>query len=99
MDFISASPNNTGFPSIKDFFRVPIVLDIRDIWPESAVNMGRIRRGGLVHLAGENARICGLQACGFNYVCLATNEDVLDRRVSKKVEVIYNGVNTHFEGV
>lgn len=31
------------------FRRIPFVLEIRDLWPESIVSAGRIRNGGLLH--------------------------------------------------
>ena len=33
--------------------RRPCVLDIRDIWPESAVGIGKVRRGSLMESIGK----------------------------------------------
>ena len=92
--WISSPPLPVTMASLvlRFFFRVPVVLDIRDIWPESAVNIGTIKRGSLLEKLGKK-----LERLSYNHAeeitCVSSNmKDYLDERTSNKVTTIYNSV-------
>ena len=92
--WISSPPLPVTMASLvlRFFFRVPVVLDIRDIWPESAVNIGKIKRGSLLERLGKK-----LERLSYNHAeeitCVSSNmKDYLDERTSNKVTTIYNSV-------
>lgn len=77
---------------LRALVRVPVVLDVRDIWPESAVNIGKIRRKSLLERLGlmlENAAY----RHATRITCVSKP---MSRYISQKakvpVDVIYNGV-------
>ena len=78
---------------LKFFFRVPVVLDIRDIWPESAVNIGKIKRDSLLEKLGKKLESLSYYHAN-EITCVSVKmKDYLDQRTSNKVTTIYNGVS------
>lgn len=70
----------------------PVVLDVRDIWPESAVNIGKLRRGSVTEKMGKILeRISYAHAC--QITCVSENMKSYIGTISKRpVSVVYNGV-------
>ena len=72
--------------------RRPTVLDIRDIWPESAVGIGKVKRGSLME------RIAKLFERGaYRYSSALTcvskpMQDYIVKQTKRNVAVVYNGV-------
>lgn len=78
---------------IKYFFRVPVVLDIRDIWPESAVNIGKLKRGSLFERLG-----LFLEKISYYHAdeitCVSSNmKDYIETKTHKKISTIFNAVS------
>ncbi len=72
--------------------RRPSVLDIRDIWPESAVGIGKVRRGSLMETVGK-----WLEVTAYKYSSALTcvskpMKEYIKKRTKRKVDVVYNGV-------
>ncbi len=71
--------------------RRPVVLDIRDIWPESAVNIGKLRRGSLAESIGMVLeRQAYLRSDGLTCVSRPMQR-YLTARTPVTVDVVYNG--------
>jgi len=92
--WISSPPLPITIASIlaKIFLKVPVVLDVRDIWPESAVNIGKIRHGSLFEKLG-----LWLEVLAYRYAdaitCVSTPmADYLRSKTSTPVTVIYNSI-------
>ena len=76
---------------LRTITRRPVVLDIRDIWPESAVNIGKLRRGSLAERLGK---LLERQAylCSDGLTCVSRPmQRYLQARSSVAVDVVYNG--------
>ena len=78
---------------IKYFFRVPVVLDIRDIWPESAVNIGKLKRGSFIEKLG-----LFLEKISYYHAdeitCVSSNmKDYIETKTHKRISTIFNAVS------
>ena len=72
--------------------RCPMVLDVRDIWPESAVGAGMMRAGGLLFRVGKLLeRWVYMRSARLTCVS-RTMQDYLAAASGKPVAVVYNGV-------
>jgi glycosyltransferase involved in cell wall biosynthesis len=77
---------------IKILTRAKVVLDIRDVWPESAVNLGMVRRGSLMERIGHILEKVSYHLSD-ELTCVAQPmRDYLKTKTSRKITVIYNGV-------
>ena len=79
---------------IKYIFRVPIVLDIRDIWPESAVNIGKLKKGSFLEKLG-----LFLEKISYSHAdeitCVSSKmKTYIETKTSKSVSTIYNAVSS-----
>ncbi len=57
--FASSTPITVAVPglAVSSFKRVPLIFEVQDLWPEAPIQMGAIRRGGLIaHLATKLER-------------------------------------------
>lgn len=73
-------------------FGCPMVLDIRDIWPESAVSAGQLRDGGLAFRIGKRLEHT-LYAKARAISCVAQPmAEYIRGQTQVPVTVIYNGV-------
>ena len=78
--------------SLQLLSRRPTVLDIRDIWPESAVGIGKLRRGTLMERIGK-----WLEVAAYRYsralTCVSEPmKEYIGKHTERKVDVVYNGV-------
>ena len=83
----------SGFGAAK-FFHCPWVLDVRDLWPDTAVAAGQLREGGLAYRIGKwMERFFYNRA---NYItCVSTPMgEYISRATATPVDVVYNGVPT-----
>jgi glycosyltransferase involved in cell wall biosynthesis len=75
--------------------RLPLVFEVRDLWPESAIALGEIRNPQAIRWATQLEEVCYRRA---RKVVVTTNEmvDYLVRRgfSPDKIVVIPNGANT-----
>ena len=78
---------------LKLIFRIPIVLDVRDIWPESAVNIGKIKRDSLFEKLGKKLEKLSYYHAN-EITCVSMNmKEYLDKLTHNKVTVIYNSIS------
>lgn len=80
---------------ISYFRRIPLVFEVRDLWPESAVQLGEMSPGRAVDLATRLEEACYRRA---RHIVVAT-QGILDRLVERghpttKLTLIPNGANT-----
>ena len=78
--------------SLQVLSRRPTVLDIRDIWPESAVGIGKVQRGSLMEKVGK-----WLEVAAYRYsralTCVSKPmKEYIGKHTERKVDVVYNGV-------
>lgn len=78
--------------SLQVLTRRPTVLDIRDIWPESAVGIGKVQRGSLMERVGR-----WLEVAAYRYsrslTCVSKPmKEYIGKHTERKVDVVYNGV-------
>ena len=73
-------------------YRVPLVLDIRDLWPDSALDLGELRPGAVASAAERLERYVYRRAAA-----IATANDAFRARIAERappaarVEVVHNG--------
>lgn len=77
---------------LKYICRKKIVLDVRDIWPESAVSVGKIKSGGLSEFLGlmlERAAYFHASAI----TCVSTHmKQHLEAKTKRPSSVVYNSI-------
>ncbi len=71
--------------------RRPVVLDIRDIWPESAVNIGKLRRGSLAESLGTVLEHQAYRRSDGLTCVSRPMQSYLRARTPVDVDVVYNG--------
>ena len=75
--------------------RLPLVFEVRDLWPESAVTMGELRNPRFVQWATELEEACYRRASRVVVTAREIEERLLDRGVpTAKLSLIRNGANT-----
>jgi glycosyltransferase involved in cell wall biosynthesis len=73
-------------------FRCPMVLDVRDIWPESAVSAGQLREGGTAFKIGKRLESY-LYGRSRAITCVAQPmAEYLRTQTAVPISVIYNGI-------
>lgn len=88
-------PAAAGAAVVSLIKRTPFVLEVRDLWPESAIAMGLVRQGGMfARVASALERFCYWRA---KHV-IALTEGIRDGVIAKgvpedRVTVITNGVD------
>jgi glycosyltransferase involved in cell wall biosynthesis len=96
----SSPPLFTGFTAllIKKIFGTPFVLDIRDIWPESAVSAGQISRNGVAFRIGKAME--KILYDGANHITCVSSfmGQYIRKKTSTPVTTIYNGVKAEGRG-
>lgn len=79
---------------VQFFRRVPFVLEIRDIWPESITAVGAMKRGFLVRVLESLERKMYASADHIVAVGKGYRDNVAAKAdVSDRISVIYNGVD------
>ncbi len=80
--------------ALSRLFRIPLVLDIRDIWPASAVGAGQLSAGGRACRIGEKMeRYVYHQAA--HITCVARPmQEYIRAKTRTPVTVVYNGAKT-----
>jgi len=78
--------------------KIPLILDLRDIWPEAAVSTGYIKKGFFYHLAEKWEKRCYKQAQKILVNSLAIFEELKNSKgvPSSKLEFIPNGADLEF---
>jgi glycosyltransferase involved in cell wall biosynthesis len=74
--------------------RRPVVFDVRDIWPDSAVGIGKLRAGSLMERLGKVLeRTVYRRSAAITCVSLPMREYIVGK-TDRPVEVVYNGIRT-----
>jgi glycosyltransferase involved in cell wall biosynthesis len=92
--WVSSPPLFVGIAGVvlRHIMRCPLVLDIRDIWPESAVGVKMIAADGLLFRAGKILE-SWLYARADRMTCVSrAMKDYLAAASGKTVHVVYNGI-------
>ena len=78
--------------------KIPLILYLRDIWPEAAVSTGYIKKGFFYHLAEKWEKRCYKQAQKILVNSLAIFEELKNSKgvPSSKLEFIPNGADLEF---
>lgn len=77
------------------FRRIPMVLEVRDLWPESAVQMGILRNRHLIRIMAWMERLLYDQAIRIVTLTRGIRDDIHGRGWSaEKLEVVTCGVDT-----
>jgi glycosyltransferase involved in cell wall biosynthesis len=80
--------------SVSRFRRVPWLLDIRDLWPDSIVSVGAIRPGRIIRMLQTIERFCYRRASHIVSASRAYLPHFARANVaSEKISVVTNGVN------
>ncbi|QBA65410.1 glycosyltransferase [Muriicola soli] len=91
--YISSPPIFIGITGIilKYYLRRHLVLEVRDIWPDSAVAAGQLKKGGLAYkLASLFERFLYRRSNGM--VCVSSPmRDYIKQYYNKSICVAYNG--------
>jgi glycosyltransferase involved in cell wall biosynthesis len=96
---VSSPPLTVAIPGrvAALWHRAPLVFEVRDLWPDSAVSMGVLAPQGLLTrlLYALERRACGW-AARINVLTPAYTESIVDRRLAApaKLVMIPNGVDT-----
>lgn len=75
--------------------RIPLVFEVRDLWPESAVQMGLLRNRGLIAIMAWMEQLLYHQAARIVTLTKGIRDDIVGRGWSAdKIEVITCGIDT-----
>jgi len=74
--------------------RTPLVFEVRDLWPESAVALGEMTQSRAVALAGKLEEMCYNRARRVVVVTEGIRQRLEDRGFGAKLALIPNGANT-----
>jgi glycosyltransferase involved in cell wall biosynthesis len=81
---------------VQFFRRIPFILEIRDIWPESITAVGAMRKGFVTRMLEWLERRMYLAADHIVAVGNGYRDNVASKvPVSNRISVIYNGVDGH----
>lgn len=77
---------------LRLLYRTPVVFDIRDLWPASAVDIGKIRAGSLMERAGSWLESM-IYRRSSALTCVSDSIRAHIRsKTQRPIEVVYNGV-------
>jgi glycosyltransferase involved in cell wall biosynthesis len=79
---------------LSHFRRLPLVFEVRDLWPESAVALGEISSARAVAVAGKLEEMCYNRAHRIVAVTDGIRRRLVERGFGSKVVLIPNGANT-----
>jgi glycosyltransferase involved in cell wall biosynthesis len=92
--WVSSPPLPAGLSGwgLAALFRRPFVLDIRDVWPESAVAAGQISGEGLAFRIGKRLESFLYERAAHITCVAAPMKRYIEGRTATAATVIYNGV-------
>jgi glycosyltransferase involved in cell wall biosynthesis len=79
---------------LSRFKKARFILDIRDIWPDSAVSTGKISKGGLLYKFGKKMEIFSYKKADLITCVSNPMKEYIEEHVKKNVIVLYNGFFT-----
>ena len=74
--------------------RIPMIFEVRDLWPESAVALGELHSPRAVALAGKLEKTCYNRARRLVVVTEGIRQRLTERGFGAKLALIPNGANT-----
>ena len=74
--------------------RTPLVFEVRDLWPESAVALGELGNARAVAMAGKLEELCYNRARCVVVVTEGIRQRLAERGFGDKVALVPNGANT-----
>lgn len=74
--------------------RIPLVFEVRDLWPESAVALGELSSSRAIAMAGKLEEMCYNRARRIVVVTEGIRRRLEERGWGAKLELIPNGANT-----
>lgn len=77
---------------LRYFFRIPIVFDVRDLWPASAVDIGKVRKGSLMERAGLCLETMIYRSSNALTCVSGSIQKHISSKTRRPVEIVYNGV-------
>jgi len=92
----TSPPPTVGVPGVLLARRlgVPLVFDVRDIWPEAIAASGRLRSGGLIRVLERLERALYAASAAITVVTEGKRQRLIEKGVAAdKVHVIPNGVD------
>lgn len=98
--WVTSPPLFSGLAGVfvSAFFRCPMVLDVRDIWPDSAVAAGQLRRNSLAYSLGKWMEK-KLYSKASAITCVSRPmASYIEKNGGRAVHVIYNGVDALSKG-
>lgn len=96
--FASSPPITIAFTAfiVKYFSRKPLVFDIRDIWPDSAAAIGKLKEKSLIYRFFKYVeKFIYKKADHITCVAKPMSEYIENINKKKNVHVIYNGVSNN----
>jgi glycosyltransferase involved in cell wall biosynthesis len=94
---VSSPPLTIGFAAlaIKAFRRIPMIFEVRDLWPESAVTTGVLRNRLLIRLLSWLERRCYTKSVALNVLTPAFKENIVQRGLipAERIANIQAGVD------
>ena len=82
---------------LKWLTRRPLVMDIRDIWPESAVNIGKVGRGSLMERLGKVLEVVTYRSADALTCVSRPMREYLLKKGRRPVTIVYNGIDAEEE--
>ena len=88
-------PPGAGIPALmlNIFSKIPLVIDIRDFWPEGLVNSGRIRNNLLIKMLGNFEKLLYHKAKLITVVTEGKKKYLQTIYPASKIEIVANGVD------
>ena len=85
-----------GMLLIHRFSRVPLVFEVRDLWPESAISTGVLRSRRMIRAMYRLERRCYSAARKINVLTEAFRDNIVARGLAEPSKICYvpNGVDT-----
>jgi glycosyltransferase involved in cell wall biosynthesis len=77
---------------IQALTKRPTVLDIRDIWPNSAVEIGKIKSGSIIEKIGKLLEVAAYKKSKALTCVSKPMKKYISEYTEKKISVVYNGV-------
>jgi glycosyltransferase involved in cell wall biosynthesis len=94
--YASSPPLFTGAAGLALSYsrRLPLVFEVRDLWPESAVALGELRNPGFIRLAEKLELACYRRAGKIVVVTAGIQQRLQDRtNLADKIILVPNGAN------
>lgn len=97
----TSPPPTVGIPGVLAAWKLnaPLIVDLRDIWPEAIASSGRLHNGSLIGLLRWSERLLYNRSAHVTVVTEGKRERLIEKGVpAEKIDVIPNGVDLgHFE--